>query len=357
LLFFALFGPAFFLAPLAGVAADRFDRKRIVLLCYAGVALACGALAVFTVRGAMTPSLLLLISCCMGIAFAFSGPSNFSIAANSVPPEDLASAVSLQSAANNLTRVVGPLLAAPFVAMGRFEISFSVYLVAAVLAGFLVAAMRVALYTPDEEETGIFSRMANGLGHARERRPALPALITVGVLSFFGVSHVVLLPAFAQDVLGDKNLFVWMVAASGIGAMAGALGTGRPGRHLSLRRSTLESVGFGATLAVFAVAESVWLALLTQLFIGYFYFSIMTNLQTLIQQVVDEGKRGRVMSLFQAAWGGLVPFGGLSMGFLAGPIGTSRTILIAAAICVLYGILMTALSPRLERPTPAEAAG
>ncbi len=349
LLFFALFGPAFFLAPLAGVAADRFERKRIVLLCYAAVALACAGLGIFTARGEMTPALLLAISSSMGVAFAFSGPANFAIAANSVPPADLASAVSLQSTANNLTRVVGPLLAAPFVALGRFEISFFVYLVAATLAGILIAFMRVALYTPDEDDSGIFARMASGFVHARERKPALAALITVGMLSFFGVAHVVLLPAFAQDVLGDKDLFVWLVAVSGVGAMVGAFGTGRSGRKITLRRSTLESVGFGVTLAVFGVAKSIELALVTQLLIGYFYFSIMTNLQTLIQQVVDESKRGRVMSLFQVAWGGLVPFGSLSMGFLAGPLGTSRTILIGAGICALYGIVMSGLAPRFER--------
>jgi len=349
LLFFALFGPAFFLAPLAGVAADRFDRKRIVLLCYAAVALACAGLGAFTARGEMTPTLLLTISCIMGIAFAFSGPANFAIAANSVPPADLASAVSLQSAANNLTRVVGPLLAAPFVATGHFEISFYVYLGAATLAGILIASMRVAIYTPDEDESGIFARMAGGFAHAREREPALAALITVAVLSFFGVSHVVLLPAFAQEVLGNKDLFVWMVATSGIGAMVGALGTGRSGRRLTLRRSLLESVGFGATLAVFGIAESIELALAMQLLIGYFYFSIMTNLQTLIQQVVDESKRGRVMSLFQVSWGGLVPFGSLSMGFLAGPLGTSRTIALGAGVCILYGLAMSVLAPRFER--------
>jgi len=209
--------------------------------------------------------------------------------------------------------------------------------------------MRVAIYTPDEDESGIFARMAGGFAHAREREPALAALITVAVLSFFGVSHVVLLPAFAQEVLGNKDLFVWMVATSGIGAMVGALGTGRSGRRLTLRRSLLESVGFGATLAVFGIAESIELALAMQLLIGYFYFSIMTNLQTLIQQVVDESKRGRVMSLFQVSWGGLVPFGSLSMGFLAGPLGTSRTIALGAGVCILYGLAMSVLAPRFER--------
>jgi len=357
LLFFALFVPAFFLAPLAGVAADRFDRKRIVLVCYGSVASACAALALFTAKGMMTPSLLLAICVAMGISFAFSGPANFAIAANSVPPEDLASAVSLQSAANNLTRVAGPLLAAPFVATGHFERSFLVYLIAAVTAGFLIAAMRITLYAPDEDESGIWARMRSGFIHARERKPALPALATVGVLSFFGVSHVVLLPAFAQDILGGKEFFVWLVAATGVGAMVGALRIGRSRRPLTLKRATVELAAYGATLALFATAQSVALALATQLIIGYFYFSIMTNLQTLLQQIVDESKRGRVMSLFQVAWGGLVPFGSLAMGFLAGPLGTPRTLLASAIACIVYGAIMTSLSGRWEASRSSSKLG
>jgi predicted MFS family arabinose efflux permease len=272
------------------------------------------------------------------------------IAANSVPKDDLASAVSLQSAANNLTRVAGPLLAAPLVAMARFDVSFAIYMVAALVAAALTAAMRIERYAPDAEEGGIFARMANGLSHARERRPALPALLTVAVLSYFGVSHTVLIPAYAADVLGDKAYFAWLVAATGLGAMVGALQTGRAGRAPSLRGASIGLVAYGIALAAFAVTSNLTLALLTQLVVGYFYFAVMTSLQTLIQQIVDESKRGRVMSLFQVSWAGLVPFGSLSLGFLAGPLGTPGALLGSALVCALYGAAMTLMAPRFEPP-------
>jgi MFS family permease len=349
LLFFALFLPAFALAPLAGVAADRFDRKRIVLTCYAAVTVTCAVLAWLTAAGAMTAGRLLAIAGCMGVSFAFSGPANMAIAANSVPAEDLPSAVSLQSAANNLTRVVGPLLAAPLVATGRFDISFAAYLVAAATAAALTATMRIHHYAPDQEDGGIFSRIASGFHHARERRPALPGLISVGVLSFFGVSHTVLIPAYAADVLGDKGYFAWLVAATGLGAVGGALWAGRAGRVNSLRGSSLGLIAYGVALAAFATSTSLILAVLAQLAVGYFYFSVMTTLQTLIQQIVDESKRGRVMSLFQVSWAGLVPFGSLLLGFLAGPLGTPRALLLAAGICTLYGLVMTSISARWQQ--------
>jgi MFS family permease len=333
-------------APAAGLAADRFDRKRIVLCCYAGVSITAAILAGCTATQIITPPLLLAIAFAMGITFAFSGPASMAIAANAVTLEDLPSAVSLQSAANNLTRVAGPLLAAPLLATGRFEYSFAIYFLAAAVAGFLTLAMKIVRHVPDDDDTGIVERLTAGYRHAQDRHPAIPALSTVAVLSFFGVSHTVLMPAFAQDVLGSKDYFVLLVASTGIGAMLGALVTGIVKNPPTLERATLSMAAYGGVLAIFAGTSNLGVALVTQFVIGFFYFTIMTSLQTLIQQIVDEGKRGRVMSLFQVAWAGLVPFGSLAMGYLAQPIGTPATLRIAALICVLYGIAITLTARR-----------
>lgn len=343
LLFFVMFLPAFLFAPLAGVVADRFDRKKIVLTCYVLVSFCCAVLAFATATDWLTPERLLVIAFGLGLCFAFSGPASHAIAANSVTSVDLPSAVSLQSAANNLTRVAGPLLAAPLVAMSLFEWSFTIYLGAALTAAALTAAMRIDRYTPEIEEGGIMARMANGFAHARARRPALPALITVATLSFFGVSHTVLIPAFASDVLGSPKYFAWLAAATGLGAMVGALRVGRPGRAPSMWRAGRGMLAYGAALAVFSLTTNVAVALSSQLVVGYFYFSVMTSLQTLIQQIVHESLRGRVMSLFQVAWGGLVPFGSLAMGFLAEPFGPPTTILVGAVICAVFGLLIVLL--------------
>jgi MFS family permease len=346
-LFFFLFIPAFLLAPIAGVIADRFDRKAIVLSCYLAVAAACGVLTFVTSTGIVTPVMLHVIAFAMGVSFAFSGPASMAIAANTVPQRDLASAVSLQSAANNLTRVAGPLLAAPLVASSRFDASFAIYLVAAITAAGLTFVIRIERYVGDPEDGGILARMASGFHHARERTPAVPALSVVAMLSAFGVSHTVLVPAFAQDVLGDPAWLAWLAASTGLGAMAGALMTGRSKHPPSLQRASLAMVLYGIAMGVFGLAKTPALALAAQLFVGYFYFFVMTTLQTLIQQIVDEAKRGRVMSLFQVCWAGLVPFGSLAMGLAAEPFGTPATILASAAICTLYGLGMCLRRERL----------
>ena len=329
---------------IGGVAADRFDRKRIVVSCYAAVVGIAVTLSLLTHTDRVTTAWLLGLSFLLGTAFSFSGPANMAIAANSVPRSDLSSAVSLQSAINNLTRVVGPMLAGPLVATGRFDVAFGLYATAAATAGLLVARIRLSPWEPAVEDLGIFGRIASGFAHARERRPALPALRMVAVLSIFGVSHVALLSVYANDRLGDIRWFAWIVAATGLGALAGALVTGT--RHSSMRGAAARMGVYGALLAAFALTGRPWLAMAAQVLIGYFYFAVMTELQTLLQELVDESLRGRVMSLFQVAWAGLIPFGSLGMGAAAAAIGVTPTLVLAGSVCAGYGLAMALRSPR-----------
>lgn len=338
MLFFALFIPAFAVAPLAGLAADRFDRKRMMLASYMSVALLSALLALLVGSGAISAPLLLLVALGLGTSFAFAGPASFSLAANAVPAPDLASAVSLQSAANNLTRVVGPMLAAPILTSARFEWAFAVFVVTAGVAACLIAAMQVAPREQEAEDGGILARLGAGWVHARERRPALPALLMVATLSLFGVSHAAVLPVFATEMLGSVDAFAWMVVASGAGAMLGALSIGYREPARDLRSAALLMGVYGAALGVFAITRSLAAAMACQFAIGWTYFAIMTGLQTLVQGLVDESRRGRVMSLFQVAWAGIVPFGGLLMGASATWLGVTPALGLSAAVCTLYAL-------------------
>jgi MFS family permease len=339
LFFFALYSPAFFLAPLAGVVADRVDRKAIMLACNVFLAVIMGVLVFLTGTGIVSANLLLLLGTIMGSTFAFGGPAGSAVAANAVVPEDLSSAVSLQSAANNLTRVVAPALAAPLVATGHYPVAFAVFGTATLIAALLLLRIRLSPYQSDAGDEGVLSRLAAGLRHTREKWPAVPALITVSVLAVFGVSHVALLPTFATTILGRRELFAWLVAGTGLGAMFGAISTGAE-RRPSLRRAALRLAGYGIALFTFSFSDRLWIAFAAEVAIGYFYFSVMTGLQTLLQQVVDESKRGRVMSLFHVAWAGLSPFGALAMGGIARSLGVPETLAGAAIICFGFGVLL-----------------
>jgi MFS family permease len=355
LLYFFLFIPAFALAPLAGIAADRFDRKRIMLTSYALVAALSAVLATLTALHWITPVGVLVLALGFGTCFAFAGPASFALAANVVPDIDMASAVSLQSAANNLTRVLGPVAATPLVANGHFEWAFAGFMVATLIAAVLIGRMRVTPYEAEPEDGGILARLAVGFVHARERRPALPALAMVATLSLFGASHSAILSVFAEHELGGARYFPWMVVATGAGAMLGALSIGYRSRAPSMQGAAALMLGYSVAMAAFSAARALPLALVSQFVIGWTYFAVMTSLQTLMQSIVHESKRGRVMSLFQVAWAGLVPWGGLAMGAAAGAIGATATLATGAGICGLYAtgaLIWSRTSLAVDVPAP-----
>ena len=197
--------------------------------------------------------------------------------------------------------------------------------------------MHVAKYEPEPEDGGILARLRSGLVHARERRPALPALSMVAMLSLFGVSHSAILPVYAQDVLGNVEYFTWIVVATGAGAMLGALSIGYRSQVPSMRSAAALMLAFSVAMArVRGVARSADRTRRPVRGGLDFYFAVMTSLQTLVQSIVHESKRGRVMSLFQVAWAGLVPLGGLAMGAAAGAIGVTTALGLGACICGLY---------------------
>ncbi len=339
-LFFTLFSPALFFAPIAGVVADRVDRKRMLILCYLLVAVISSVMSVMAATETLGRFSLMGLAFACGVAFSFSGPASNAIAANIIETEDLASAISLQSTANNLTRVIGPAVAAPLIAGGRYATSFAIFAVASASAALLVGFIRVPDYHRDPEVAGIWERLRSGLQHARERPPAVLALTTAAVLSVFGVAHTALLPSFAEQALGDASGYPWIFASTGVGAILGAVITGVEGRP-KLRRSTLRLFLYGAALIGFAQTTNLAAALVAQATVGFFYFSVMTSIQTLLQEIVDDGKRGRVMSLFFVAWGGVFPLGALMLGELANRIGVAPAITISGGICLLFGLLFT----------------
>jgi len=337
LLFFCLFVPAFFLAPIAGVAADRFNRKTIMIAGYSAIALLTGILAGAVYAEIASEPLILGIAGLMGVCFAMGGPAGSAVAANAVDREALPSAISLQAAANNITRVAGPIFAAPFLASGQFEVSFAAFSILSLLSiGFLLR-MNLRPYTVEADSGGLWSRLGSGLTHARERKPAVAALLTAAVLAGFGVAHIALLPSYALRVLGDEAFYAWIIVAQGLGAFAGAMASGRD-PHPSVRRAGFLLVAYACALFLLVLAPVLWVVLAAEFISGFFYFAIMTSMQTLLQQIVDEAKRGRVMSLFQVAWAGMSPFGALFLGTLGSAFGLLPAIFFASCVCLGYGL-------------------
>jgi MFS family permease len=348
-LFVALFSPQLVIGPFAGVLADRLERRSVVVACYAGAAVTAAALALLTVA-TDSPSLaaIYFLALILGTTFSFIGPSAGALVVNSVSTQDVPSAISMQAAVQNMTRVAGPILAAAIIASGRFEYGFGGFAVTAAVAAIMMSRVRVAAHETDNDNLGVFSRMAVGLRHARARRPAALAITTVAVASMFGVAHTALIPSFTSDVLGqDRGRFGIIVAATGVGAIVGALTVGYAKSEASLTRGATALGLYGVCLAGFAMSPSLAVAIGWQVAVGFFYFATMTTLQTLVQQVVLDEMRGRVMSLFGIAWGGLVWIGTLFLGLAADDrglgLGEKTTLLLTASVLMVFGATVAIL--------------
>jgi MFS family permease len=337
ILFFTTFLPMLLFAPAAGVLADRVDRKRLLVVSRGLVGVVAAILAALVLADLATDAVLALFGFGIGTLFAFMAPAQQAATANSVPNDDLTSAISLQSAGNNLSRIAGPALSAPILAAWGAGWAFAIYAASNVLMVLTLVPIRLTSRLDTDEEGSPWERWKEGLRHARARPPAIGPLITMSVFSMFGVAQVALYPVFTTDVLGHpRDDFTYLVIASGIGAVVGALSTAFRRKVPTLRIAAVYVVAYGLAALAFALSESWELSLVLLTIVGFCYFSTTTSINTLLQHLADDDKRGRMMALFTVTWAGLIPFGGIWMGAVADVGGAPLAVGIGASVCTVF---------------------
>jgi MFS family permease len=355
MLFFTTFIPMLLFAPVAGVVADRVDRKRMLIITRGAVGVVAACLSVVVLSGLGEAPVLAAFGFLVGSLFAFMAPAAQSATANAVPNADLTSAVSLESAGTNISRIAGPALAAPILAAWGAGWSFAVYAACNGLMLLALAPIRLRTRLDDTETGSPWERWKHGLQHARERPPALAALLTMTVFSMFGAAHVALLPVFTTDVLHHaRDDFTVLVSASGLGAILGTIGIGLRRSAPTLRTATLWMIAFAVAAGGFSLSRSWALSLVLIGAVGFCYFSIAVTINTMLQHLADDEKRGRIMGLFAVTWAGLIPFGGIWMGTVADLGGAPLAVEIGATVCLAYALVMLARIAR--RPAWATAS-
>lgn len=345
LLFFVNFFPMLIFTPVAGVVADRLERKRILMRTYSLMTLVMSVLAFVTFSGNVQPVTLLPFAFAIGTIFSFNAPASQAIVARSVPPVDLPSAISLQSGGAQLGRVVGPTLATPLIALWNEGAAFMTYAVSSAIVVILLGRLRLSSYEPEHDDASFFRRIRRGFDHARERPPALAALSVLAMSSIFAAAYLALLPVLANEVFDrGPSGFTLLAAVTGLGSMIGALTTAFRDQVPTLRSASSLVAAFGVAVALFGLVPSWNLAIVAIIFVGGFYFSAMTTLNTLVQFLADEQMRGRISSLFVIGWAGLVPIGGLWQGIFASAFGARTTLVIAGCVTAAYAIVVTVVA-------------
>lgn len=342
--------PAFLFASWGGVVADRWPRRRILLATQVASMLLAGTLAGLTLSNRIEVPHLLVIAALLGVVNAFDIPARQAFVVEMVGREDLINAIALNSSIFNGARVVGPALAGVLVArFGEgwcFLLNATSYL--AVLASLLAIDVPEAAGARPTGST--LSRIVEGFRYAAAARPVRALLLLLGVVSLTAMPFSVLMPIFADRILGGGAASLGLLmGASGVGALAGALvlasrrGIAGLGRFVAL-----SAAGFGVCLVLFSLSRRLWLSVALQVPVGFFMISQMASSNTLIQSLVPDRVRGRVMALYTMMFMGMAPFGALLAGAAAERWGAPATLAAGGATALAGSLAFASRIPRLR---------
>lgn len=328
--------PVFLLAPFGGAVADRHNRRRILVMTQAFAMLLAFILAVLTLTNTVQIWHLFVIAAGFGIANAFDIPTRQAFAVDMVGKEDLINAIALNSSMFNGARIVGPAIAGVLVAaVGEgwcFMLNAASYI--AVLAGILM--MRITHV--ERPRTGsTFRHIADGFEYVYRTKPVRELLLMLGLVSLMGTPYAVLMPIFADKLLGGgPGTLGILMGASGLGALIAALVLASRKHVFGLGRWVIMACGgLGVALILFSVSRSTVLSAIFLVPVGFAMMTQMSSSNTLVQAMIPDELRGRVMSVYSMMFMGLSPIGALLAGSLAGMIGAPETVAIGGVICII----------------------
>jgi MFS family permease len=332
---FANFFPMW-LSPLGGVLADRFDRKKVLLVTQS-VMMADGlALAVLSGTGHASLWPVFLLTLLLGFAFAIDAPARHAFFPSLVPREAMVNAIALNSAQFSLARVIGPAIAGALVAtVGVTPVFWAngASFLAVLLALWLVRSPFQGLEPGQPRAT-----VADGVRYAWRHPVVRAMLLAILVYSLFGAPIQALLPVFADEVFGrGARAFGLLAAVMGAGSLVGAVVLGRLGR-VDTRIVAVGLALSGASLIAFAAVGSFVVAVPLIFLFGGLYLFTISAMNSHIQTAVDDAMRGRVVGLFMTVFGGVFPLGGLLGGAIADRVGAPITTLGGAAVVAAWGL-------------------
>ena len=348
--------PTFLLAPLAGVLVDRIDRRKVLVWTQALAMVQSVVLAALTLSNRINISEVLALSAFQGIINAFDMPGRQSFMIRMVEDRaDLSNAIAINSSMVNTARLVGPSLAGLLIAATSEGWCFLVDGVSyiAVIASLLM--MEIPHEPPQHAGATMLEQLRQGWMYVSGSVPIRSILLLFSVVSLMGWPFMVLMPVFAARVLhGGPHTFGFLMGAVGVGSLVSALAlVVRKSVRGLLRIIPIGAALFGIGLVAFGLSRSLWLSLPLMFLTGFGMMQGVTSSNTILQTLVEEKMRGRVMSYYTMAFVGMAPFGSLLAGTLAQAIGAPRTVIISGIACILGSLWfwsrMTAIRSDMRR--------
>ena len=336
--------PTFILAPFAGVFVDRVNRRSVLIWTQSLAMLQSLALAALTLTHVVTINEILILSAFQGVINAFDMPGRQAFMVQMVEDRnDLSNAIAINSSMVNLARLIGPSLAGIVIAATNEGWCFFIDGISYIAVIISLVLMRVHVSAVKRATASMLEQLKEGWTYVSTFIPIRSILLLFALVSLMGMPYVVLMPIFAAQVLhGGAHTLGFLMGAAGVGALISAL-------SLVLRRSVrgllkmlpISAASFGAGLFLFGWSHIVWISLVLMVVVGFGMMQGLTASNTIIQTLVPEDKRGRVMSYYTAAFVGMAPFGSLLAGSLAHWIGAPRTVMLTGSCCILGAALFT----------------
>lgn len=340
--------PLFVFASVAGAMADRFPKRRLLLLAQAAMMLVSLSVAILVLSGNIRVWHLMVSSLLIGTAFAVDLPTRQSFYIHLVGRRDLLNAIALNSAAFNAARIVGP--AAAGLIMATLGIAACFFADAASYVAVLASLLLLRVKEPVTQPAGKshWQMLRQGFTYVRETRVVRILLSLLAVTCVFGWSYVALIPAYARDVLGlSETGYGYLMAVNGVGALAGALFVAGRGEKRRPRQQVFAGLWVMAVaLGVFSLARVTWLAGLALAVAGAGLIVFLSTANTQIQLVVPDSLRGRVMGVWGLVFGGGLPLGSFVLGAVAQKVGVQVALGTSAVLLLLVSVMVFVSLPK-----------
>lgn len=345
--------PVLLLSPVGGSVADRYNRHRILIATQTTAMLLAFVLAALTLTGHVQVWHIFVLASLLGVVNAVDIPTRQAFAVDMVGREDLINAIALNSSMINGARMIGPAVAGVLVAtVGEgwcFLINGISY--TAVIAGLLLMSLTVQIRVPLPGSA--LASIVEGFRYVGRTGPIRALLLLLGLVSLMGMPYAVLMPIFADQILhgGPRGLGL-LLGASGFGALIGALVlAARKGIRGLGRWIALAAAGFGMSLILFSLSRSFWLSAALLVPAGFSMMIEMAASNTLIQSLIPDELRGRVMAAYSMMFIGMGPFGSLLAGALAHRIGAPAAVMLGGAACIVGAAVFRWHLPSLRHET------
>jgi MFS family permease len=344
--------PNFVLSPIAGVISDRMNRYHILIITQILATIQALVLSVLYFTGAIQVWHIVVLGLSLGCVNAFEMPARQSFVVDMIEDKtDMGNAIALNSSIVNSARLLGPSIAGVLIAATNEGVCFSINALSYIFVIVFLLMMKISPRKTKSRNTHVWQELKDGMSYAFSSAPIRSIILLLALVSLMGMPYTVLMPVFAKDILhGSSSTFGFLMGATGIGALTAAI-------YLASRKSVLgllriipvSSAVFGIGLIAFSFSRTFLLSMALMLITGIGMIMQMASSNTILHTIVDDDKRGRIMSLFVMAMMGTAPFGGLLAGVLAARLGAPNTLLIGGLCCILGAIMFARKIPAIKK--------